>query len=198
MLNLTEKIIIGIDLAGASANPTGWALWKNKAVNASHLYSDEEILSRSIELSPALIAMDAPLSLPTSGVLRRADREMLKRGYPVFPPRFPRMEALTRRAVNLTRALSAGGFPVIEVHPASARKALKMPTKDWGQVQTILVRMGLKGDVKTRKMTPHEIDAVTAALVGYFHLLGKAELVGEPQEGYIIVPQGTDWRRLHL
>jgi len=195
---LQKNIIVGIDLAGTAKNPTGWALWKNKVVSACQLYQNEEIVRRSIDCDPALIAIDAPLSLPVTDIMRAADREMYKRGYPVFPPRFPSMEKLTLRAMKIAQEIAERGFDVIEVHPASARKALNMPAKDWEKIQTLFLNLGLKGDLEVRPLTPHEIDAITAALTGHLHLQGKTELVGDEKEGYIVVPLKRDWRRLEL
>ena len=83
-----KHIIVGIDLAGTAKNPTGWALWKNKTVSTYHLYSDEDILKHLRECKPNLIAIDAPLSIPKKDVMRKADREMYKLGYPVFLTKF--------------------------------------------------------------------------------------------------------------
>jgi len=195
---MQRNIIVGIDLAGVATNPTGWALLKNKAIFTNHMYLDEEILKRSTDCKPQLIAVDAPLSLPKKTIMRKADRAMHKRGYPVFPPRFPAMEKLTLRAVRMVQEITRGGFNVIEVHPTSTRKALKMPTKDWKKIQAIFIRIGLEGDLKTRALTNHEIDAVTAALTAHLHLQGKTELMGDAEEGYIIVPTESNWRKLHL
>jgi hypothetical protein len=195
---LRKNIIVGIDLAGTAKNPTGWAMWENKVVSVCHLYKDEEILRRTIDCDPALIAVDAPLSLPAKGIMRRADREMYKRGYPVFPPRFPSMEKLTLRAMGIAQEIVGRGFDVIEVHPTSTRKALNMPAKDWDNIQTLFLHLGLKGDLETRALTPHEIDAITAALTGHLYLQGKTELVGNEKEGYIVVPLKRDWKRLQL
>jgi len=192
---MQENIIIGIDLAAVAKNPTGWALWKNKVISTCHLYENQEILERLATVRPTLTAIDAPLSLPKKGTMRKADREMHRRGYPVFPPRFPAMEKLTLRAIEITRQIKRKELDVIEVHPASTRKALKMPTKDWKKIQTIFIHMGLEGDPKTRVLTPHEIDAVTAALTGHLYLQGKTELIGKTEEGYIVVPRKSDWRR---
>ena len=173
-------------------------MWKNKVVSACQLYNNEEILRRSINCDPALIAIDAPLSLPAKGIMREADREMYKRGYPVFPPRFPGMEKLTLRAMKIAQEIAGSGFDVIEVHPTSTRKALNMPAKDWDKIQTLFLHLGLKGELEVRALTPHEIDAITAALTGYLYLQGKTELVGDEKEGYIVVPLKRDWRRLQL
>lgn len=195
---MQKNIIVGIDLAGTAKNPTGWAIWKNKVVSACQLYKNEEILRRSINCDPALIAIDAPLSLPAKGVMRRADREMQKRGYPVFPPRLPGMEKLTLRAMKIAQEIAGKGFDVIEVHPTSTRKALNMPAKDWDKIQTLFLHLGIKGNLEVRALTPHEIDAITAALTGHLYLQGKTELVGDEKEGYIVVPLKRDWRRLQL
>jgi len=111
---------------------------------------------------------------------------MHKRGYPVFPPSFPSMEKLTLRAMKIAREIAGRGFYVIEVHPASARKALNMPTKDWEKIQTLFLHLGLKGDLAVR------------ALTGHLHLQRKTELVGDEKEGYIVVPLKRGWRRLQL
>ena len=195
---MPKNIIIGIDLAGKATNPTGWAMLKNKTISTCHLHRDEEILKRSINCDPKIIAVDAPLSMPKKAAMRKADKEMHKRGYPVFPPRFPAMEKLTLRAIRIVRELTRRRFKVIEVHPSSTRKALKMPTKDWKKIQTILLQIGLEGDLKTRVLTPHEIDAVTAALTGHLYIQRKTELIGDKKEGYIVVPSESDWRKLQL
>jgi len=195
---MQKNIIIGLDLAGVATNPSGWALMKNKAISTRQLHHDEEILKSSTDCRPHLIAIDAPLSLPKKGTTRKADREMHKQGYPVLPPRFSAMEKLTLRAIRIAQEITIMGLNVIEVHPTSTRKALKMPVRDWKKIQMIFIRIGLEGDLKTRTLTSHEIDAVTAALTGHLHLQGKTELIGDEGEGYIVVPTESDWRRLQL
>ena len=74
MLELETKVISGIDLAGKPENPTGWAAWENKKVKASLLYMDNQILEAITQSKPEVIAVDAPFSLPKSGILRKADR----------------------------------------------------------------------------------------------------------------------------
>ena len=90
MLEFDGKCIIGIDLAGLSKYPTGWALLKGTAVKTSLIYTDSEILENITRNIPSLIVIDAPLSLPKRGeAFRKADREMIKKGYRVFPPTLP-------------------------------------------------------------------------------------------------------------
>jgi predicted nuclease with RNAse H fold len=197
MLELKGKCVIGIDLAGSSRNPSGWALLKGKTVKACLLYTDSEILENTLRNYPALIAIDAPLSLPKKGELfRKADREMIRKGYKVFPPNLPAMKKLALRAIKLNRLIEEKRYKVIEVHPTSTRKALQMPLKDWEAIQESLKTLGLKGELETSPLATHTIDAVTAALTAVLHLQSQTERVGDDEEGYIIVPKKRDWRTL--
>ncbi|MDI6847885.1 MAG: DUF429 domain-containing protein [Candidatus Bathyarchaeia archaeon] len=194
---MKNKVITGIDLAGKPENPTGWAIWKNKRVETSLIYTNNEILEGITRNKPAIIAIDAPFSLPKKGILRKADKEMIRRGYRVFPPKLPAMRTLTVRAIELNKLIAEKGYKTIEVHPTSTRKALNMPSKDWRKIQTSLKSIGLEGD-QVRTLTPHELDAITAALTAYLHLQNQTEALGDKEEGYIIIPKKQDWRTLQI
>jgi predicted nuclease with RNAse H fold len=197
MLEFNAKCVIGIDLAGSSRNPSGWAMLKGKTVKSFLLYPDSEILESAVRNLPALIAIDAPLSLPKKNELfRKADREMIRNGYKVFPPNLPAMKKLALRAIRLNKLIEEKRYKTIEVHPTSTRKALQIPLKDWEAIQEILQILGLKGDIETRPLETHEIDAVTAALTAVLYLQSQTEMVGNAEEGYIIVPKKRDWRTL--
>ena len=198
MLELKTKVIIGIDLGGKPENPTGWATWENKNVTTSLLYSDNQILEAITHNQPEIIAIDAPFSLPKRGILRKADREMIKNGYRVFPPTLPAMKILTMRAIKLNKLIAEKGFKTIEVHPTSTCKALMMPLKEWGKLQTVLTQIGLEGDPKVRTLTPHEIDAIIAVLTAYLYMRNQTETLGDEQEGYIIIPKKQDWRTIQI
>ena len=195
---MKTKTIIGIDLAGMPENPTGWAIWRNKKIEAALLYADDQIVEAIFQNQPDIIAIDAPFSLPKSGLLRKADKEMIKRGYRVFPPNLPAMKKLTLRATALNRLISEKELKTIEVHPTSTCKALGMPKKNWKTIQAMLVEMGLGGDPATRTLASHEIDAVLAAFTAHLHLKGQTEALGDEDEGYIIIPNKQDWRTLKI
>lgn len=198
MLILENKVIIGIDLAGKPENPTGWALWRNRNVETSLIYTNKEILEKITHVKPTIVAIDAPLKLPKKSLLRKADKELIKRGYRVFPPRLKAMKKLTLRAIKLNKLIGEKGIETIEVHPTSTRRALNMPIKDWRKIQTLLESMGLEGSLKTCILTPHEIDAVTAALTAHLYKQGLTEALGDEEGGYIIVPKKQDWRNIKL
>jgi predicted nuclease with RNAse H fold len=199
MLEFKAKCVIGIDLAASSRKPSGWALLKGNAIETSLVYTDSEILENIVRNKPALIAIDAPLSLPEKGeVFRKAEREMIRKGYRVFPPNLPAMKKLALRAIRLNRLIEEKAYKTIEVHPTSTRKALQMPLKDWKAIQEILKTLGLKGELETRPLATHEIDAVTAALTAVLHLKSQTERVGDGEKGYITVPKKRDWRTLTI
>ena len=195
---LIQITTLGIDLAGNSKNPTGWATLKNRTVKTGEIHTDKEIIALIKKVNPLLTAIDAPLSLPKKGISRKAEKEMRKQGYHVLPPRLPAMEKLTLRAIKLGEIIQELGFQIIEVHPTSTRKALNLPAKEWRKIQTILIQIGLKGDHETRILTPHEIDAATAAITAHLHLIGKTVRIGDKTGGYIVLPERTDWRQIKI
>lgn len=102
----------------------------------------------------------------------------------------------TSRASRITLELHQYGVSVIEDHPSSSRKAFQMPKKEWKTIQGIFKEIGLTEDLNKRALTPHEIDATTAALMRYLHLKRKTQLIGDPKEGIIVLPEPRDWRTL--
>lgn len=198
MLKLKTKIIIGIDLAGKEKNSTGLATWKEKEVETCLVYTDEEILEVISLTKPLIVAIDSPLNLPKKGIFRKADIELLKRGYRVFPPGLPAMKTLTLRAIRLNKLIIRKGIKTIEVHPTSTRKALNMPAKNWESVRAIFKKMGLRGSLEKHALTPHELDAITAALTAHLHTQGLTEVVGDSEEGFIIIPKRLDWQEIKL
>jgi predicted nuclease with RNAse H fold len=196
MLEFKGKCVIGIDLAGISTNPTGWAMLKEKTVKTVLLYTDKEIFENTIKNHPALIAIDAPLSLPKKDVLfRKVDREMIRKGYRVLPLNLPAMKKLTLRAIKLNKLIEEKKYNTIEVHPTSTRKALQMPPKDWKAIQEILMTLGLKGEIEIRPLATHEIDAITAALTALLYLKNQTKQISDGEDS-IIVPTKRDWRTL--
>ena len=195
---MENKIIMGIDPAGKPQNPTGCAIWKDGTVKTSLIYTDNEILENIARSKPAIIAIDAPFSFPKRGILRKADKEMIRRGYRVFPPSIKAMRKLTARTIKLNKLIAEKGYKIIEVHPTSTRKALNIPAKEWKEIQKILKSIRLEGDFKARTLTPHEIDAITAALTAYLHMQKQTEALGDKEEGYIIIPRKQDWRTLQI
>ncbi len=183
--------IIGIDLAGKEENPSGICVLRNKETILKTLYSDEDIIEYVEKVNPSLVAVDAPLSLPKNrcclekdcecavgGHLRAAEREIRPYGR-VLPLTFRGMKMLTLRGIALGKRLRKD-FEVIETHPRTNQKILgiKDVKEDLGRILKI-----------PNAPTEHELDAILAALAGYFYLNGCVLELGDPEEGIIVIPK---------
>jgi uncharacterized protein YprB with RNaseH-like and TPR domain/predicted nuclease with RNAse H fold/adenylate kinase family enzyme len=199
-----EQVVVGIDLRGNPANPTGWARCVGRRVETRVAYDDDEILQLTRGVRPDLVSIDAPLSLPrgrrsvsddspcrkTGGIVREAERVLWSRGIRVYPALIRNMQGLTQRGISLARQLRKEGIPVIESYPGAAQDILGIVRK--GDDADLLYR-GLSqfGFVLRGTKTHDELDAVTSALVGYFFLAGDYEAVGADDEGHLIIPRWT-------
>jgi len=167
---------------------------------------DREILELVEEAQPAVVTIDAPLSLP-EGRLRLGDRsgphfracdlELRARGIPFFPLTLGPMRMLTRRGMRLAERLGRSGILTFETYPGAAQDLMGMPRKNAGRLKLrrALKGLGVSGDIARRGLTHDELDAATAALVGVLYLHGDAEAIGRPEEGVMLLPRlGFDAR----
>lgn len=190
--------VVGLDLAGVETRPTGLCILKDMKAETSLVYTDKEILKRIEEIKPKIVAIDAPLSLPagresieqrTNAHLRECDKELLQRGIKFFPITLGPMRKLTNRGINLRRMLESKHFRVIEVYPGGAQDILGISRKQRGlkRLRAGLERVGVKG--LNNRMSDHELDAVTCALVGKLLLEGKSVTYGTSEQA-IVMPEG--------
>ena len=195
-----RTLIMGLDLAGVETRPTGFCILKGTKAEASLVYTDDDILTKTTRNNPDIIAIDAPLSLPagrtsieerTNIHLRQCDKELLQRGIKFFPITLGPMRKLTSRGINLRKKLEANHIKVIEVYPGGAQDILEIPRKQQGleKLKTGLEKLGIKG--LNNQMSDHELDAVTCAFVGKLYLEGKSVTYGTPEQA-IIMPQETE------
>lgn len=110
--------IIGIDLAAKSENETGIAIINGKKVILKTVFSNKDIIQTIKKISPSMVAIDAPLSLPkgrcclekdckcrVGGHFRQSDLQMRKYGG-VLPLTFPGMKTLTFRGIGLKKLIN--------------------------------------------------------------------------------------------
>jgi len=189
--------VVGLDLAGVGSRPTGLCVLKGLTAETFLVYTNEEIVRKTEESKPKIIAIDAPLSLPagrksieqrTSVHLRECDKELLKRGIKFFPVTLGPMRKLTSRGIILRRTLESRHFKVIEVYPGGAQDILKIPRKQQGlrELRAGLEKQRIKG--LNDGMNGHKLDAVTCALVGKLFLEGKTITYGTRQQA-IVMPR---------
>jgi len=167
--------IVGIDLAGKTANPTGICIFNNDEILFRTLYSDEEILQFSSSLKPDIIAIDAPLIIGEPRV-RKADK-ILKR-YGALPPTWPSMKHLTQRGSRIATLLE-NYCKVIEVFPTATAKILGIYDQDYRETAKTL-------EINVRNK--HELDAYLCCITAKMFLEGKTVEVGD-EKGKIIIPR---------
>ncbi|MEM5801903.1 MAG: DUF429 domain-containing protein [Candidatus Aenigmatarchaeota archaeon] len=196
--------IIGIDLAGSENRITGFCvLDENLNCKTFTLHTDEEILQKTLEIKPDLISIDAPLTLPkgrksleqkSKPHLRKCDKDLLKMKIKFFPITLGPMRKLTKRGIKLKKIFEENGVKVIESFPGSVQDVLGIPRKHKGleKLRKGLIKYGIKGDIKKKNITDHELDAITCALVGKMYLEGNYLAIGDEKEGLIILPKIKD------
>jgi hypothetical protein len=180
-------IVMGIDLAGSPRRPTGLCLLSGMTAVTSVAFTDDDILDAVRHARPALVPIDAPLSLPGGRRtihdrggehLRECDRELLRRGIRFFPVTLGPMRMLTDRGLALKQRLGAMGYRSVECYPGAAQDVWGLP-RQYRDLQGLLAglrKLGMRGLRKTA--TSDELDAATAALVGRWCLLGQGTMLG--------------------
>jgi uncharacterized protein YprB with RNaseH-like and TPR domain/predicted nuclease with RNAse H fold/dephospho-CoA kinase len=196
--------IVGLDLTGSEARPTGWCLLAGNKVMTRCIQTDEELIEATLETHPQVVSIDSPLSLPhgrTSvfdddpgrqefGIMRYCERILKKRGINVYPALIPSMQKLTARGIKLAAEFRSRGIPVIESYPGAAQDIMGIPRK---RASLEMLRDGLKGfgvfgEFLERQVTHDELDAITAAIVGAFFWGGRFEALGADDEEALIIP----------
>ena len=172
---------MGVDLAGLEKNPSGIAYVRRGVVYAHTFYRDEDFYRLVTDLTPSLIAIDAPLSFPSEGYFREVDRIMMRLGFKVLPPKFSGMRKLVDRAISLTKWF---GGQVIETHPASVAKILGVQ-RNLDEVRGVFERMGMPLTVLSSSR--HVVDALLA-LVSAICFLSGNYLVVSAEDGSIVLP----------
>jgi len=199
-VKLRNMLIVGLDLAGVETRPTGFCTLADMRADTCCMYTDAEILKSIRGVKPAVVAIDAPLSLPpgrkslqerTNVHLRECDRELLRRGIKFFPITLGPMRKLTERGIRLRFELESEGCVAIEVYPGGAQDVLGIVRKQRGldRLKAGLQGLGIKG--LENELSDHELDAVTCAYVGKLFVEGNAVTYGA-SDGGIVMPKDKD------
>lgn len=196
--------IVGIDLTGSETRPSGWCVLRGAIAETEMIRTDDEMVERILAISPALVSIDSPLSIPFGrsrvedddparaefGIMRRCERELKRRGINVYPCLLPSMQALTKRGIRLASRLRSFGVPVIESYPGAAQDIMGIARKGAGKdfLKEGLADFGIYGNFLTCPVRHDELDAITSAVVGSFFLAGKHEALAGPSEDALIIP----------
>ncbi|MEN6425305.1 MAG: DUF429 domain-containing protein [Phycisphaerales bacterium] len=190
-------VVVGVDLAGSPRRATGVCVLRGLKAQTQVAFADEGILSLIDGAKPDVIPIDAPLTLPagratihdrSGGHFRDCDLELRKRGIRFFPITLGPMRMLTERGLALKAKIEEMGYRPVECYPGGAQDVWGIPRqrRDLHGLRMGLEKLGVKGLAES--MTGDELDAVTAALVGRWFLLGKGEMLGD--ETGILMPRG--------
>lgn len=188
-------VVAGIDLAGSPKRPTGLCVLRDLSAETRLAFSDDDILNFVREAQPALVPIDAPLSLPkgrrtvhdrAGEHLRECDRALLRYGIRFLPVTLGPMRMLTERGLALKSKLAALGYQTVECFPGAAQDLWGIPRQHRDRLSLLsgLRKLGLRGLKKIA--TGDELDAATAALVGRWFLLGRGMMLGG--ETGILIP----------
>jgi predicted nuclease with RNAse H fold len=202
--------IVGLDLAGSEKRTTGFC-YMNEMLNCKTkaLHTDKEIIESTLAARPDVISIDAPLCLPKGRKnleqrgaphLRQCDKELQKMHIRFFPITLGPMRMLTSRGIKFKRLFEKMGLEVIESFPGSAQDILDMPRKQEGleKLRRSLIRYGVRGDVRKKGITDDELDGITCAIVGMKYLQDDCTVIGDREEGYMILPKKKSAPESHM
>lgn len=197
--------VVGIDLTGSEKRASGWCLLEGSNAHVKLARSDDELIADTIQACPKLVSIDSPLCLPAGrvsvedndpgrskyGIMRHSERELKRRGINVYPCLIPSMQKLTARGMRLAQSLREQGVPVIESYPGAAQDIMRIPRKGRDSVwlKRGLEEFGISGEYQIGVVSHDELDAITSALVGTFHLAGMTEALGSSNETPLIIPK---------
>lgn len=199
-----EDVVIGIDLTGNEAKPSGWAVLSGSYANTKQVCTDEELIKESLKYNPKVVSIDSPLSYPEGrdctdpncdckkyGITRYCERLLSSFGIGVYPCLIPSMVNLTNRGMSLAKKFRDLGVEVIESYPGVAQDILNIRRKQNGieHLKNSYKNFGITGEYLNKSKISHdELDAVASALVGLFYINDQFVSLGNEKENYLIVP----------
>jgi predicted nuclease with RNAse H fold len=175
-------------------------------------HTNDELLELAGACQPTLIAIGSPLCLP-AGLPdlepachppdtppeyrgRQLERELGSLGIPCFfTGRDSIIRELIYRGIGLSGALQRRGYEVIEVYPHTTKVILfgeqVLPRKGSRSLASLQERLdtritGLK-DYRGN-LNKNNSDALLNAYTALLHLREGTDLLGDPQEGLLIIP----------
>ncbi len=197
-----HKKVVGIDLAGSERRPTGICVLEGRRAEVRVVQTDDEIL-KAVGDDAQVVAIDAPLSLPKGRCCLRddcscagqshfriCDLELRRMKIKFFPITLGPMRQLTLRGLALKEKLEKRGFRVFETYPGAAQDIWEIPRhKDPRGLKEGLKRFKVVGNWLRPGVTNDELDALTCALVAREHMERNTIVIGDPEEGLMILPR---------
>ena len=207
--------VLGVDLRASSKKPSSIAVLDTQShlTELSSFYEDSELTKLVDELQPELVAIGAPLNLPSGfccldqscdcrfSVSDRKGRllelELAKMGISCFyTNKGSIIRDLIYRGIHLSKILRESGHDVIEVYPHATKMLLfgdKVPPKNSaisvsymiGHLTPLVSGMERHADDLDR----NTCDAIINAYTGQLHAQSKTDVLGDPEEGILVLPK---------
>jgi len=134
--------------------------------------------------------IDAPLSFPEKGALRECEKELLRRGIPLFPSGATFFRKIGEKGIELARELKRRGAEVYEVYPYATRFILGIAPEAKKNRKDGLMKIEeeLRSHLEFEELENHHlVDAALSALTVYLFLKGDAEVISG-RDGNILIP----------
>ena len=207
--------VLGIDLRASRKKPSAVAILDSQShlTELGSFFADSELTELVDRVQPGLIAIGAPLNLPSGfccldqscdcrfSVPNRKGRllelELAKMGISCFyTNKGSIIRDLIYRGISLSHDLRAAGHDVIEVYPHATKTLLfgdKVPPKNSAvSVSYIIDHLGplVSGmDKHADDLDRNTCDAIINAYTGLLHVQAETDVLGEPDEGILVLPK---------
>ncbi|NQW22082.1 MAG: DUF429 domain-containing protein [SAR202 cluster bacterium] len=207
--------VLGIDLRASSKKPSAVAILdsNSRLTQLGSFYEDSELSELVAKVQPDLIAIGAPLNLPSGFCCldqscdcrfsvpdrkgRLLELELAKMGISCFyTNKGSIIRDLIYRGIRLSHGLRDAGYKVIEVYPHATKMLLfgdKVPPKNSstsvgymiGHLAPLVSGMEQHADDLDR----NACDAIINAYTGQLHAHSDTDTLGDPDEGILVLPK---------
>ena len=207
--------VLGVDLRASRKKSSSVAILDSKShlTELGSFYEDIELMKLVDDLRPDLVAIGAPLNLPSGFCCldqscdcrfsvpdrkgRLLELELAKMGISCF---YTNKGAIIReliyRGILLSQNLRDAGYNVIEVYPHATKMLLfgdKVPPKNSavsvsymiGHLTPLVSGMEKHADDLDR----NSCDAIINAYTGQLHAQSNTDVLGDPEEGILVLPK---------
>ena len=207
--------VLGVDLRASRKKPSSVAILDSQShlTELGSFYEDIELMKLVDDLRPDLVAIGAPLNLPSGFCCldqscdcrfsvpdrkgRLLELELAKMGINCFyTNKGSIIRELIYRGILLSQNLRDAGYNVIEVYPHATKMLLfgdKVPPKNSavsvsymiGHLTPLVSGMEKHADDLDR----NSCDAIINAYTGQLHAQSNTDVLGDPEEGILVLPK---------
>ena len=207
--------VLGVDLRASRKKSSSVAILDSKShlTELGSFYEDIELMKLVDDLRPDLVAIGAPLNLPSGFCCldqscdcrfsvpdrkgRLLELELAKMGISCFyTNKGSIIRELIYRGILLSQNLRDAGYNVIEVYPHATKMLLfgdKVPPKN--SAVSVSYMIGhltplVSGMEKhTDDLDRNSCDAIINAYTGQLHAQSNTDVLGDPEEGILVLPK---------